>query len=44
MGAPGSILLDFHDLDGDGKEDIVMGGHAELFFFRNTSTDFRGSV
>ena len=38
-GRTGTIYLDFHDLDGDGKEDIVMGGHAELFFFRNTSTD-----
>ena len=37
-GRTGSIFMDFHDLDGDGKEDIVMGGHAELFFFRNTST------
>ena len=38
-GRTGTIMLDFHDLDGDGKEDIVMGGHSELFFFRNTSTD-----
>ena len=38
-GRTGSIFMDFHDLDGDGKEDIVMGGHSELFFFRNTSTD-----
>ena len=38
-GRTGTIILDFHDLDGDGKEDIVMGGHSELFFFRNTSTD-----
>ena len=33
-----SLKMDFVDLDGDGKEDLVMAGHQELVFFRNTST------
>ena len=33
-----TLKMDFVDLDGDGKEDLVMAGHYELVFFRNTST------
>ena len=33
-----TMKLDFYDLDGDGKEDLVMAGVRELVYFRNTGT------
>ena len=38
-GRRGIIYMEFHDLDGDGKEDLLMGGHTKIAFLRNTGSN-----